>query len=176
MFAAEQSDGWYIIRVSSGLEPEILLGPVLCNCDPLYMEDQVFALRTDHGTLFFSAADGRQLMLEGVTVSDPRATHCIVASQGDRKGFVFDDLSVITPAFDDCLPFLEDYGFAKIGDVWHPIDRDGQVDLNVSYPQVWHSSDSTYYLAEVSTGGYLCLNPNLEPISYVCSEPDVFIR
>ena len=175
LFAVKQKDGWYIIRVSSGTEPEILLGPVICDRDPLYIEDQVFALRTDNGTLLFSAADGRQLLLEGITVEDPHAVHCIVTCRGDRKGFAFDDLTVIDPAFDDCLPFLEDFGFVKAGDLWHPINREGQVDLSISYPQVQYSSEGGYYLAEVSSDSYLCLNPNLEPISFVISEPDVFI-
>ncbi len=176
LFAVKQEDGWYIIRVSSEAEPEILLGPVICNRDPLYIDDQVFALRTDRGTLLFSAADGRQLMLEEITVEDPHAVHCIVTRRGDRKGFAFDDLTVIDPAFDGCLPFLGDSGFVKTGGLWHPINREGRVDLSVSYTQVQYSSEGGYYLAEVSSGGYLCLNPNLEPISYVVSEPDVFIR
>jgi hypothetical protein len=176
LFAVKQGGEWFVIRVSAESEPEVLFGPIRCSRDPLYLGDQVFALRTDSGTLVFSAADGRQLMLEGITVSDAYAEYCIVTRCEDRKGFLFTDLTVIDPVFEDCLPFLGEYGLVKIGDLWHPINRAGQVDMSVSWPQVWHSSDSAYYLAKVSTGGYLCLNPNLEPISYVCSKPDVFIR
>ena len=166
LFAMEQDDGWYLIRVSSESEPEVLLGPVPCDEDPLYVGNQVFAMCSEEGTLVFSAADGRQLMLEDTTIDDYWATGCSSIRNGDKVGFLFDNLTMIEPAYDDCIGFLGDYGFVKIDEKWYPIDRNGQVDMSVSYPCVEISEDGEYYRVEYDDC-VLCLNPELQPITCI---------
>ena len=168
VFAVQQEDGWYVIRVSSEAEPETLLGPVQCKNDPSYLGNQVFALPVDDGTLIFSGAENRLVMLHGITVHDYDSfiANCTVI-HGDRKeGFLFDDLSVIEPAYDDCVEFLGDYGFVEIDGLWYPIDRSGHIDESVSYPDVAISDDCTYYVIEYESDDVLCLNPDLQPISH----------
>lgn len=168
LFAVQQEDGWYVIRVSSEAEPEALLGPVQCNGEPVYLGNQVFALAVDEGTLVFSGADNRQAMLPGITVHDYDSfiANCTAIHKDGKTGFLFDDLSVIEPAYDGCVEFLGDYGFVKIDGIWYPIDRSGHVDESVSYPNVAISDDLTYYVIEYETDDVLCLNPELQPISH----------
>ena len=169
LFAVRQEDGWYVIRVSSGADPAVLLGPVQTVGDPRYLGNQVFALSVDEGTLLFSGADSRQAMLAGVSVDYSHTCfirNCTLIWGHGKKGFLFDDLSVIEPAFDDCVEFLGDYGFVEIDGLWYPIDRSGHVDMSVSFPDVSISDDWNYYLIEYADGDVLCLNPDLEPISH----------
>ena len=168
LFAVRQEDGWYVIRVSTETEPDILLGPVQCSKEPQYLGHQVFALPVDDGILVFSGANGCQKTLAGMTVHDTSSfTGCSAIIYKDGKaGFLFDDLSVIEPVYDDCVEFLGDYGFVEINGLWYPIDRNGQVNTRIAYPIVAVSDDCTYYVIEYQEDNVLCLSPALEPISH----------
>ena len=167
LFAVRQDTAWYMIRVSSGAEPELMLEAIPCSNKPFYLGGQTFALPVTEGTLIFSAADHRRLMLEGISVrnyGEPGTSRTI--RRGDKNGFLLDDLTVIEPVYDDCVPFLGDYGFVMMDGGWHPIDRKGVVDRSVSYPSVAVSTDGTYYAVEYDPNNVLCLSPELEPISH----------
>ena len=177
-FAVQQADGWYVIRVSPDAEPEVLLGPVDCGVTPQYMGNGIFALPVTEGTLVFSAADGRSLMLDHGMVVACHAD-CMEIKIDGEYGYLFADFSSIEPAYDDAVPFLGDYGFVKTGGAWHPIDRAGHVDLSVSYPWISIFSDiedpcntEPFYLVENNDDGYLCLNPALEPFTFRCFVPN----
>ena len=73
---------------------------------------------------------------------------------------------MIEPVYDDCVPFLGNYGFVMMDGVWHPIDRKGVVDRSVSYPSVAVSTGGTYYAVEYDPNNVLCLSPELEAISH----------
>ena len=155
-----------MIRVSSDAGPEILLGPIQCKYYPDYLGKGFFALPTNEGDLVFSGTDGKSMLLENTSVSESFIHDSALLYRDGKFGFLFEDLSFIEPAYDDCVEFLDDYGFVKINDLWYPIDRNGQVNLSVSYPYVTTAYHDTYYTVYFEEDSLcLFLNADLQPIS-----------
>ncbi len=169
LFSVKKEDGWYIIRVSPESEPKELLGPVECTENPSYLGNGVYSLPVRDGILVFSGLCGQQRLLENTSVYGQFTSDSIIIENNGKYGFLFDDLTVIEPAFEGCLPFIGDCGFVKMDDLWYAIDRKGLVDMNVSYPQMDISRDDSYYVIENAPDDYTCLNADLEPISHVCA-------
>ena len=84
-----------------------------------------------------------------------------------RYGFLFKDLTIIEPLYDSCCGFLGDFGFVEIGGVWHPIDREGNVDEGISYSNVNESTDGLYYYVWCENGETYCLDFMLQPITHI---------
>ena len=169
LFSAKTDDGWHIIRVSSGAEPEDLWGPVQCSGYPGYLGNGVFALPAEEGTLVFDGLGGKQCFLEDTCVWDRYVSHSAEIESGGKFGFLLDDLSVIGPVYDGCAAFLGDWGFVKIDNTWHPVSRDGQVDTSISFSRVEVSYDECFYLVEYDRDHMLCLDPSLQPITCIIS-------
>lgn len=171
LFSVKQGDNWYIIRVNAETPPETLLGPVQCAYEPSYLGKGVYALPVQEGTLVFSGVSRQERLLENTHVCGWFTLDSTMIRQDDRYGFLFDDLTVIEPAFDKCLSFSGDFSFVKTDGLWHPIDRAGQVDFTISYSEVILSRRSGCFFAKYDDTRFLCLNKELEPISYAASLP-----
>ncbi len=121
--------------------------------------------------LVFSGACERSVLLEGVDfidhLSSPFVGDCLVFERDGQYGFLFDDMTVVGPAWEGGVGFLGDHGFVSVDGLWHPIDRSGQADMSVSYPFVRQSNDGSFYLVKYDDGNYLCLDRDLQPISHM---------
>ena len=166
LFAVKKEDGWYIIRVDSEINPDELFGPIQCYGKPYYLGNQLFALPTEKGTLFFSALNNQHLFLEDTWTGGSMRASTTICKEG-RYGFLFEDLTIIEPLYDSCCGFLGDFGFVKIGGVWHPIDREGNVDEGISYSYVNQSTDGLYYYVWCENGETYCLDLMLQPITHI---------
>ena len=169
LFPVKRTDGWYIIQVSSEAGATDLLGPISCSGDPNYLGGGVFAFPTEEGMLVYAGLTGQRRLLPGSRIFRDSESCRSLTVHNEKYGFLFTDLTMIEPVYDGCVDFLGDYGFVKIDSLWYPIDRTGQVDRSVSYPNVRisYSFEENCYLVEYDEHDIMCLNPDLQPITHL---------
>ncbi len=133
-FAYNDGEGWYIGKICDG-NPDALEAAIPIDADdcPEYLGCGVFAWYDMDSLTIYSVEKDNMVNLGDDALITPFVNNAAILETAQGYGAVFVNLSITSCNYNNITEYIGEFALVCMDDVWHPINREGLVDTEISF-------------------------------------------
>ena len=165
-FAYNEGNGWSLGRISNE-NPDVLDFSIHIDSDtcPEYLGCELFAWYDDGVLTVYSVENGSIVTLYSDTIINPFINDAAIVETDQGYGIVFADLTITSCEYDNITNYIDEYALVCIDGVWHPINRQGIVNVKIGFPGTSCFVDNGFFRLIDNEGQIVFIDPDSHIVS-----------